>query len=106
MSIGALLIGLAVLILLVAYVAGPFRRVESDLDAQIETWIAQVRRSEHVGRQQADTDRIADASVERAAGSDAEQPMSSPPHFCHQCGYRVKPEHRFCPNCGTQLNED
>lgn len=106
MSIGAWLIGLAALILLVAYVAGPFRRGGRDLDAQIETWVAQVRRSEDVDRQNARTEDSFDASVERAAGSEAEPPVGNALHFCHQCGYRVKPEHRFCPNCGTQLNEN
>lgn len=26
--------------------------------------------------------------------------------YCHQCGYEIKEESMFCPNCGTSLKTD
>ena len=80
MTIGTLLIGLAVAILAVSYVARPFQRGHPvDLDQAIDRWVTQTR---------------AQLSAE---GDDA------PVSFCPQCGRDVDPEHRFCPDCGTKL---
>ncbi len=86
MSLGALLAGAAALILLTAYVALPFRRRPIDPDAVIEAWVARERHA-----------------LQPGGGS---VPTGDQAHFCHQCGQPVKPEHRYCPHCGTRLLEE
>lgn len=88
MSIGSVLVGIAVVLIVGAYLARPFRTVTvgegANLDRDIEAWVAQARpRETEIG------------SVE----VDAEEPMN----FCFQCGRRVVPGDRFCAGCGTQL---
>ncbi|MGD1997169.1 MAG: zinc ribbon domain-containing protein [Anaerolineae bacterium] len=74
MSIGSILVGVALALVVGAYLARPFRS-GGGLDRQIEAWVAQVR--------------------EAGAGGRAD--------YCSQCGRRVGPDDRFCPGCGTAL---
>ncbi|MFL7793705.1 MAG: zinc ribbon domain-containing protein [Anaerolineae bacterium] len=76
MSIGSILVGVAVLLFLAAYVARPFRRAEVDLDALIEARVARVRR-------------------ERSDGA----------HLCPHCGHHAGTGDRFCAGCGMPLQE-
>jgi hypothetical protein len=76
MSVGSILVGVAVLLFLVAYVARPFRRAEVDLDGLIEARVAQVRR-------------------ERGDGV----------HMCSRCGHRTGPDDRFCAGCGAPVEQ-
>ena len=84
MSIGTVLVGIGVVLLVGAYLARPFRKGEMDLDRAIETWVAQVRS----GEQQEET-----------------EPEATPTNYCPQCGRRARPDDRFCSGCGTQLQE-
>jgi hypothetical protein len=76
MSIGSILVGMAVLLFLVAYVARPFRRAEVDLDRLIEARVAQVRRE-----------------------------RDNSAHACPYCGHCAGPDDRFCAGCGAPLEE-
>lgn len=87
MSIGSVLVGIALALVVGAYLARPFRtRARDDLDRQIETWVARVR-----------------AEVEGGRG--AEEQRGETANYCPQCGRRVGPDDRFCAGCGTWLQE-
>lgn len=105
MSIGALLIGLAAFILTVAYVAAPFRQVsrQAELDAQIEAWVADARKSGV-----ASEPTVATAAKITAPIGDRPPPVlvDKPANYCHQCGEPVQPDHWFCRNCGARLLAD
>jgi len=124
MSLGTILVSVAALILVAAYVARPFRSVRVDGDRVIDTWVRQVRsdsvavddRSEPVGVEgaviaQRDADlpvsQLPRAAGARAAGAvpvgaiDRDEPVN----FCPYCGRRVAPDHVFCRGCGRQLAE-
>jgi hypothetical protein len=119
MSIGALLIGLAALILTIAYIAAPFRQVsrQPELDAQIEAWVADARKSSGALEQ---TEATAVNSTATAVNPTAtavnpttpvgDRPppalVDKPANYCHQCGEPVQPDHRFCRNCGARLVAD
>ena len=116
MSLGALLIGLAAAILLVAYVLSPFRRVARtvDVDAQIEAWVAEARQAggatpvvmteDATGVPEARATSVPAESVPAGtAGADTSEGKTA--NFCHHCGEPVQPHHRYCPNCGTRLVE-
>jgi len=89
MSIGAILVGVALALLTGAYLARPFRRAEADPDRVIEHWVARLRERGGTGVQEG-----------RGAG-EAEEPVN----YCPQCGRRVGPDDRFCAGCGTPLRE-
>ena len=84
MSIGTVLVGIAVALVVGAYLARPFRRGGADLDRAIETWVAQVR-----------------AEGQPKKGEFGAKPLS----YCPQCGRRLRLDDRFCSGCGTQLQE-
>ncbi len=77
MSTGSVLAGIAVALVVGAYLARPFRTAEVDLDRAIEVWVAQVR-----------------------AERETESVMVN---YCPQCGRRLGPNDRFCAGCGTRL---
>ncbi|HIE37727.1 MAG TPA: zinc ribbon domain-containing protein [Anaerolineae bacterium] len=89
MSVGAILVGAALTLLVGAYLARPFRRMRVEPDRAIEYWVAQVR--ERGGRE---------------ARAQGRRGVEGPVNFCPQCGRRVGPEDRFCAGCGTRLRED
>jgi len=78
MGIGSVLVGLAVAILVSAYLARPFRKGTMDLDRAIDTWAGHVRVA---GRTESADDV----------------------NYCPQCGRRVNSDDRFCSGCGRRL---
>ncbi|MGQ9554613.1 MAG: zinc-ribbon domain-containing protein [Anaerolineae bacterium] len=77
MSAGSVLVGLALLLVTVAYLARPFRRTTAvDIEQMIDTWVELVR---------------------------AEQ-VDESARFCRQCGRRVGADDRFCAACGAPLS--
>jgi hypothetical protein len=76
MGVGSILVSVAVLLFLAAYVARPFRRAEVDLDKLIEARVARIR-------------------WERSDGT----------HPCPHCGHHVGTDDRFCAGCGAPLQE-
>jgi len=91
MSIGAILVGTACVLVVGAYLARPFRRAEIDPDRAIEAWVAQAR-AESAGEQGSK-----EARERRSKG--AEEAVN----FCSKCGRRVGPDDHFCPGCGAKL---
>ena len=77
MSVGSVLVGVGIALVVAAYLARPFRvgRGGVDLDRAIETWVGQVR----------------------AMGGRA--------RYCTRCGRRAGRDDRFCAGCGARLDE-
>lgn len=87
MSMGSILVGLAVALVVAAFVARPFRRMQAgDVDRVIESWVAQARVEPG-------------ARGKKQEATETEEPAA----FCPQCGRRVGPEDRFCARCGKPL---
>jgi DNA-directed RNA polymerase subunit RPC12/RpoP len=123
MSLGTILVSLAVVVGVGAYVAWPFRRTdalgaEADLDRMVEAWVRRVQteaaRTEVVGNKaEAMPDSMAqpvESVSARAPGGSAvsaavttDTDTDEPANFCPYCGRRVEPDHMFCPRCGRQL---
>jgi hypothetical protein len=91
MSVGALLIGIALLTVVAAYVARPFRtaREGADPDKAIEFWVAQVRGEQEMSPEGGEP-----------GGSDL---RADTVNYCPECGRRVASDDRFCSRCGTKL---
>jgi len=123
MSPGSLLIGLALALVVGAWLARPFRRA-ADPDRAIEYWVARARamgggpigeaegrpagsepRSEAEWRPVGSEPRS--EAEWRPAGSEprseAEWRPTDEVNFCPRCGRRVGPEDRFCARCGAPL---
>jgi hypothetical protein len=85
MSLGSVLVAVAVGLVVAALLARPFRVRGEDVDWErtIEAWVAQVR-----------------AEGERGAGATEKALVN----HCPQCGRRVGPGDRFCAGCGAQLS--
>jgi hypothetical protein len=81
MDVGSALIGVAVVLVVAAYLARPFRStwVSRDLDRVIEGWVAQVR---------------AEGTLPGEDGA---------PGACPRCGHPVAPDDRYCAACGAPL---
>lgn len=89
MEIGAILVGIALTAVVVAYLARPFRVVNMRSDQAIEAWVSRVRAKQ--GGRVVEEQRI------KQGGRDEEI------NFCPQCGRRAGPDDRFCAGCGNQL---
>jgi hypothetical protein len=92
MSIGTVFVGIALLMVVVAFVARPFRTATPgrDLAKAIESWVSQIREEQELrpeGREPASLDLRADAI-----------------NYCPECGRRVTSGDRFCSGCGTKLH--
>jgi len=96
MGWGSMLVSLAALIGVSAYVARPLFSSSPDADWVIEAWIAQVR-SEQRGSAHA-----APRDLPVAAGAGAADDVIN---FCPTCGRRVEPDHVYCPACGRRLTK-
>ncbi len=112
MSIGSILIGLSLALIVGAWLARPFRRAANP-DRAVEYWIAQAyaavrsepqseaewrpARSEPRSETEWRPARSEPRSETewRSAGEDIQ--------FCPRCGRRVGPEDRFCARCGAPL---
>jgi hypothetical protein len=75
-SVGSVLVGVGIALVVAAYLVRPFRVKcsEADLDRVIEIWVGQVR----------------------AMGDQA--------RHCPQCGRRASRGDRFCAGCGARLD--
>ena len=98
MSIGSILVGVSVALLVAAYLARPFRPTQSggDFDRAIETWVARARSQVPVEPE---------LEPEQPVGPQPEAPqeVAEPVNFCLQCGRRVGSDDRFCAGCGRRL---
>ena len=92
MGIGSVFVGVALLLVVAAYLARPFRvaRAGVGLDRAIEAWVAQVR---------------AEGQRSRAAEEQGSKGAEGQVNFCSQCGRHVSPDDRFCAQCGAPLGE-
>lgn len=96
MSIGSVLIGVAVLAVVAAYLARPFRAsAAAGPDRSIEAWVAQVREEER--RSRSGEEKKSARPVEEGRDDQAV-------NYCPQCGRRVAPDDRFCSGCGRPLS--
>ncbi|MGD2143226.1 MAG: zinc-ribbon domain-containing protein [Anaerolineae bacterium] len=95
MSVGTVLLGGALLALVVAYLARPFRptRAGTNVERAVEDWVAQVREEEELSE-----GTLADTGRD---GSIGEEPLAI--NYCSQCGRQVGPDDRFCAGCGVPL---
>jgi len=124
MSLGSIFVGLAIVVITIAYIVRPFRAasgaasgaVDARADKLIEAW---VRASTVVtpGAEDEDTapEKLAPAAAPVATTPVPVAPSSSAPataqstpssgavNFCPQCGRRVTADYRFCPGCGAPL---
>jgi hypothetical protein len=84
MSLGSVLIAVAVGLVVAAYLARPFRAREEDVgwERAIEAWVTQMR----------------------AEGEDVAGAIEKAPVNCPQCGRRAGPGDRFCARCGARLS--
>lgn len=82
MSIGSILIGAAVILVVGVFLARPFRSARREYDRAIEAWVTRLRAG-----QGPETPGQPDRAVT----------------FCPHCGRRVGPEDRFCAGCGIRL---
>lgn len=96
MSIGSILVAVAVALVVGAYLARPFRRGRVNLDQAIETWISRVKMDNTGGDSAAS---VAASAVQDAAAGSAEDAVN----YCSQCGRRVRADDRFCARCGRPL---
>jgi hypothetical protein len=88
MSIGSILVGAGVALVLGVYLARPFRasRGAGSLDRTIDSWVAQIR-----------------AEKKSPGLRDSTGTADDGASFCPQCGRAVGPDDRFCSGCGTRL---
>jgi hypothetical protein len=91
MSLNAILVGIGLLVVVVAYVARPFRTASNGANPQraIEFWVAQILEGEGLS-----------PGVGEPAGPDAGPDAIN---YCPECGRRVAGGDRFCSGCGTRL---
>lgn len=116
MSLGAILVGIAVVMAVAAYISQPFRRVTVNPDDVIEAWIKQYPYGRLASRPS--NVPLPDDTPPPTPSVEAPSPTPSPVratresplpntdtqiNFCPQCGRKVAPDHRFCPGCGYQL---
>jgi len=120
MSLGSIFVGLAIAVIVIAYIARPFRTASgaaaSRTDKLIEAWV----RATPVETPGAEEEATAPEALAPAAASMATTPVPLAPspstpatahgapssaavNFCPQCGRRVTAEYRFCPGCGAPL---
>ncbi len=88
MSIGSILVGIALALVTGTYVARPFRTATVDLDRAIETWVTEVRAE---GRRSGGAEERESEETEGAI------------NYCPKCGRRVGYDDHFCAGCGVPL---
>jgi hypothetical protein len=99
MSLGTVLVGFAILLGVITYIGHPFKHVTGDVDEDIEKWVAEVRKS----RTQQQMTKIDVVKPDDTLSPSIVLADDDVINFCHQCGRKVDPEHKFCPGCGTKL---
>ena len=90
MSIGSILVGIALALVTGAYLARPFRTATVDLDQAIESWVAKVRAEGRKG-----------GGAEEQESEGTEEAIN----YCPKCGRRVGLDDHFCAGCGAPLRE-
>ncbi len=85
MSFGSVLVGLALALVVGAWLARPFRRA-ADPHRAIEYWVTRARAASFAVRHEAERSTV-----------------QNEVNFCPRCGRRVGPEDRFCARCGAPL---
>ena len=119
MSLGSIFVGLAIVVITVAYIARPFRAApsgtssaaDSRTDKLIEAWI---KAAPVVTPGVEDAGTAPETSVSVATPAPVAPPPAAPTlaqavtpaeavNFCPQCGRRVTADYRFCPGCGALL---
>jgi hypothetical protein len=115
MSLGSILVGIAIAVITVAYIAQPFRRPGSRADKMIESWVRSASAAPTLTRVERPASPVSAAEeVVVAVSAPVTAPAPVPPspqpavshtevNFCPQCGRRVTLEYRFCPGCGARL---
>jgi len=123
MSLGSIFVGLAIAVIVIAYIARPFRAASgaavSRTDKLIEAWVraapvATPAVQDGSAKPRAQVDVVVPVSAPVAAPPVASAPVVVPRaaaqlepseavNFCPQCGRRVTTEYRFCPGCGVLL---
>ncbi len=119
MSLGTILLSLAVVLGVGAYVAWPFRRtgIAMTADADVERLIAAwVKRAQAAQAAVAEDDggklpgeiapRSGPAEEPSPAVAAAASDDDAVVNFCPYCGRRVEQDHVFCPKCGRQLAKE
>ncbi len=110
MSIGSILVGIAVLAVVVAYLARPFRPAAgASVDRTIEAWVAQVQAAQGRAGQPGLTEDVHQELIGESAKPDLRPPAEAETgtraiNYCPQCGQRVDERNRFCSGCGTRLH--
>ena len=99
MSIGSILVGIALALVTGACLARPFRTATVDLDRAIETWVAEVRVEERRRRPVGGTATTGSKGAEERRSNEAEEQVN----YCSQCGRSVGPDDHFCAGCGASL---
>jgi hypothetical protein len=104
MSIGSILVGVAVLAVVVAYLARPFRpAADAGIDRTIEAWVTQVQAARGRAALPDLTEDVQQGRVGESAGPAEAETDTRAVNYCPQCGQRVDEHDRFCSGCGTQL---
>ena len=99
MSVGSVLVGLALALVVGAYLARPFRTVALDLDRTIKTWVAEVRAERQRRRPVVAVAPTGSGGAGEQRSREAEEAIN----YCPHCGRRVSPDDHFCAGCGTSL---
>ncbi|MBG0770731.1 MAG: zinc-ribbon domain-containing protein [Anaerolineaceae bacterium] len=80
MHFGTILVVLGLSLFLAAYIAHPFQADDEELEAVIESRVAEMRQAAHVEENKA--------------------------QFCTQCGHKLGADDRFCAQCGQPVEND
>ena len=108
MSIGAVLVGIAALAVVAAYLARPFRPAATmGANRMIEAWVSQVQTEDFGGErdlaEQTQPAETLSRTLVRASDPARALEDDQAVDYCPQCGRRVHEDDRFCSGCGTQL---
>ncbi len=105
MSFEAILAGLGVAIVVIAYVTRPFREAsdQDTFDGAIEAWIMELRADAGAlepGGDDRGTETMRQVECESAS------PEGGVINCCSQCGRPVASKDRYCSGCGYRLGGD
>jgi hypothetical protein len=113
MGLGSVLVGIAVAIVVGAYLALPFRRAEVDPDRVVGAWVGQVRaggvapQGTGVAPQRTEGRPRRRHRARPSSGAEAAPQYAEAEeiNFCPKCGRRAGPDDYFCAGCGRKLRE-